>query len=232
MPRILIVLSGVDHWTQADGSKKPSGYWAEEFVVPHEKFVAAGVDVDIATPGGAAPTPDPVSLSAAVAGEAEAAHFADYIAAHADELGAPLALADVDAADYDAIVIPGGHGPMEDLAVDPAMGRLLTGAVATERVIAPLCHGPAALLSATDPEGNWLFAGRRLTSFTNEEESQNGTAAGAPWLLQSRLAERGAVFSGGQPWTAVVVADGALISGQNPASSAELADRVIAAISR
>lgn len=225
-----MVLSGVDYWTLTDGSRHPSGYWAEEFVVPHRILTQAGFTVDIAAPVGGMPAADPVSLRDDVAGP-EADAFAAYIEAAAAELVNPMALSDVDTADYDAIFIPGGHGPMEDLAHDPDLGRVLIEADAAGKIIAPVCHGPAALLSANLPGGRWLFAGRTLTVFTNEEERINGTADHAPWLVETVLTARGAtVRSAGTPWEAHVVIDGNLYSGQNPASSKPLAERLVAAL--
>ncbi|MGW1528330.1 type 1 glutamine amidotransferase domain-containing protein [Streptomyces sp. NPDC002159] len=230
MTRILMVLSGVDYWTLADGSKHPSGYWAEEFVVPHRILTQAGFTVDIAAPEGGKPAADPVSLRPEVAG-AEAEAFADYIGEAAEALANPVALSAVDAADYDAIFLPGGHGPMEDLAHDPDLGRLLVEADTAGKIIAPVCHGPAALLSANLPGGRWQFTGRTLTVFTNEEERINGTSDRAPWLVETVLTARGAVVRAAEEaWQANVVVDGNLFSGQNPASSKPLAERIVAAL--
>jgi putative intracellular protease/amidase len=226
---ILIVLSGTDHWTKADGTEHPSGYWAEEFVVPHEKFTAAGHTVEIATPEGRRPTPDPLCFDPDVAGPG-AAHYADYVDSLSAILDSPLKLAEVDAARYDAVVIPGGHGPMEDLVDDLAMGRLLIAADSEGKTIASVCHGPAALLSATGSTGSWLFTGRRLTCLTDEEETLFGTAEGASWLLETRLRELGAQVEDGPAWAPYVVQDRNLITGQNPASSSAMADAVLAAL--
>jgi putative intracellular protease/amidase len=231
MSKILMVLSGVDHWTQTDGAKDPSGYWAEEFVVPHRVLTDAGFTVDIAAPLGGTPTADPASLRADVAGP-EAAEYAAYIDEHAAALGSPLRLDQVNVDNYAAVFIPGGHGPMEDLAHDPDLGRILIRADETDTVIAPLCHGPAALLSANLPGGRWLFAGRALTVFTDAEEQLNKTAERAPWLVETVLKSRGAVVrSAEQAWESHVVVDGNLISGQNPASSKALAEQVVATLS-
>lgn len=229
MSNILIVLSAADEWTRADGTKYPTGYWGEEFVDIHEKFVKAGCAVDIATPEGRKPTADPHSLDAAVAGP-ETPRVVKYLDTVSEALESPLKLSDVDVASYDAVVIPGGHGPMEDLCKDPAMGRLLVAADEAGKIIAPVCHGQAALLSATDPDGKWLFAGRRLTAFSDEEEVDFGTADNALWLLAKRLRERGARYEQGPSWAPNVVRDGGLISGQNPASSGPMADAVLAAL--
>ena len=203
MARILLVLSGSDHWTLADGTRHPTGYWAEEFVVPHRTFRAQGADVDIATPGGVRPTVDQASLSPEANGgdEAKAAGLRSYIDSIEAELARPLALEDVRqrAGDYDAIYIPGGHGPMEDLPCCAPLGQIIIELHDTGRLVAAMCHGPAGLLSANRDDGSWLFAGRRLTAFTNEEEEQAGLASKAPWLLETRLRERGARFVPGRP---------------------------------
>ncbi len=230
MSNILIVLSAADHWARADGSLYPTGYWAEEFVVVHERFVNAGHSVDVATPGGVAPTADPKSLDPAVAG-AEVPRFAQYLDDLAATLSSPRKLSEIDVTQYSAVVVPGGHGPVEDLHNDADMARVLVAADETATLIGTVCHGQAALLSATRPDGTWLFAGRRLTAFSVEEEVDFGTADNAPWLLEPRLRECGAHYvRGAANWSPYVVRDGNLISGQNPASSAPMADAVIAAL--
>ena len=110
------------------------------------------------------------------------------------------------------------------------MGRILLAADADDKIIAPVCHGQAALLSAGNSDGGWLFAGRRMTAFSDEEEIELGTADNAPWLLATRLKEAGAKYERGPKWKAYIVRDGHLISGQNPASTGPLVDAVIEAL--
>jgi putative intracellular protease/amidase len=234
MARILLVLSGSNHWTLADGTRHPTGYWAEEFVVPHRMFRARGVDVDIATPGGVAPTVDQASLTAEMNGgdEGKAAELRRYLDSVSAETARPLALEEVRerTGDYDAVYIPGGHGPMEDLHACRPLGEIITGLHDSGRLVAAVCHGPAGLLAATRDDGSWLFTGRRLTAFTNEEEQQAGLASRAPWLLETRLRERGAIFGAGPAWQPHVVTDGNLLTGQNPASSYPAAGQALAAL--
>ncbi|MGQ9368401.1 type 1 glutamine amidotransferase domain-containing protein [Azospirillum sp. ST 5-10] len=230
MTRILMVLSAADKWTRIDGSTYESGVWAEEFVVVDEALVKAGFQVDIATPGGVAPTIDARSLEPAIAGQEAADHYRGYLARNAARLERPRVLAEVDADAFDALVIPGGHGPVEDLHKDPDMGRLLVRVNRASKLIASVCHGPAAFLAAGEDDGRWPFAGRRLTAFSDEEEIEFGTAENAPWLLADRLRKRGAVYEKGPNWGSYIVRDGNLLTGQNPASSAALAEAVIAAL--
>ena len=221
MSNILMIVTGADLLTMKDGSEHPTGFWAEELVTAHRDLVAAGHSVTIATPGGVAPTVDGGSLDPAVVGSHEAV----------DELSAHLtSIADIDAGDYAAVVLPGGHGPMADLAFDAATGRVLMAANAAGIIIAPFCHGPAALLSAKLADGSNAFAGRRLTVFTDEEERTGGTGENTPWWVESELRDRGAVIDSAAPWSDHVVVDGNLITGQNPQSSASVARRVLEAL--
>ena len=123
---ILMVVSAANSLTMRDGSEHPTGYWAEELVVSHQTLLDAGHTVHIATPGGRKPTVDEVSLAAESAGGQDRADsFRTYLESIDAELSAPLVLADVDVADYDAVVMPGGHGPMADLYQDADLGRIL-----------------------------------------------------------------------------------------------------------
>ncbi|HEY5835603.1 type 1 glutamine amidotransferase domain-containing protein [Streptomyces sp.] len=231
MSKILMVVSGADSMKLADGSVHPTGYWAEEVAASHEVLRAAGAEVDVATPGGVRPTVDQLSLDArGGVPAADAERFRGYLASIADVLDTPMALADVRAGDYDAIYLPGGHAPMADLAESADLGRLLNEADAQGKTVAALCHGVAALLSAARDDGGFTFAGRRLTSFTDEEERQGGLGDNAPYFVETRLRERGAVLDTGAPWSRKVVQDGNLITGQNPQSSTDTADRVLAAL--
>ena len=163
--------------------------------------------------------------------DTKVAELRRYLELVADQLQKPVAVEDlVRRADaVDAVYIPGGHGPMEDLPASAALGQLVSDLHASGRVVAAMCHGPAGLLAARRPDGGWLFEGRRVTAFTDAEEQQVGLADQA-WLLEDRLRQQGAIFESGPAWQPHVVTDGRLITGQNPASSQATADQTLAAI--
>ncbi|WP_309648891.1 type 1 glutamine amidotransferase domain-containing protein [Nocardioides sp.] len=230
MSKILFVVTGAQHWTLKDGSQHPTGFWAEELVAPYRAFVAAGHTVEIATPGGVVPVVDQGSLAAdANGGQANADAIKDELDSIA-QLSAPSDLHDVVLDDYAAVFYPGGHGPMEDLAVDATSGALLTSTLASGKPLGIVCHAPAALLATTDDQGASPFAGYRATGFTNAEETQAGLADKAPWLLQDRLVELGIDFQEADPWSEHVVVDRSLFTGQNPASSGPLAQEILKAL--
>lgn len=209
-----MVVSAADSLTLADGTSHPTGYWAEEVVESVRVLREAGVEVTLATPGGVVPTVDKVSLDGRF----------DEAVASLEDLRAPAVLSDVDAAAFDAIYLPGGHGPMADLASDASLGALLAEFHDGGKVVAALCHGPAGLLSAVRADGTFVFAGKEMTVFSNEEERQGGL--NVPYLVADRLTELGARVSVGEPWSSTVVVDGGLVTGQNPQSSVATAERV------
>lgn len=142
-------------------------------------------------------------------------------------------LSDEQLAEFDAFFAPGGHGPMVDLADNAAAGRLIAALHAQRKPVASLCHGPAVLLSAPERhDGQWLFEGFRVTSYTDEEEDQNAIGMlGMPWYLDAALKNAGAVFDDAPfAWASHVVVDRNLITGQNPNSTEATADAVLKAL--
>ena len=233
MTKVLMVLTGAETWTMKDGTPHPTGFWMEELVKPHKTFTDAGFDVSIATPQGRAPTVDPLSLALQFNhdDQAEVDSQEAYLNGIESQLDKPLILGDVDPDNYDVIFVVGGHGPMQDLAVDPDVGRLLEAILAEQnKILAAVCHGPASFLSAHDADGNWLFRGRKLTGFSNEEETQATFAGNAPWLLEDRLRLAGAVYQAEPAWTPHVVTDGNLVTGQQNYSAQATADAVMEAL--
>jgi putative intracellular protease/amidase len=333
MPRLLMLVSSAREITLADGAPHETGFFAEEAIIPYERFAAAGVEVTVATPDGRPPWADSyglepifhypdadedflasvtrtfmpdvddirltlhqlteLELAAArrvflalrdagvapdlareqVARAARIAWRADRgfgevltstglarplraeqvhaaidgllrdARAHSADVAARLAgiggfaspaslagLSDDDIRSFDAVFVPGGHGPMVDLADNPDVARVLGLLQEKNATIGALCHGPAFLLSAPPrPDGQWLFDGYRLTSFTDEEEDQTRVGQlGLRWYLETALKNAGAVFDDSPAaWTSHVVVDRNLVTGQNPQSADAVADAVL-----
>ncbi|MGW4338067.1 type 1 glutamine amidotransferase domain-containing protein [Rhodococcus koreensis] len=233
MTKVLFVISAADRWTLSDGTVHPSGYWAEEVAVPHRIFSGAGWDVTVATPGGKAPTLDQLSLGISGGMPWKRRDVKRYLDSIEDVLASPAALDSVDPEEFDVVFYPGGHGPMEDLAYDKTSGALLAHRLASGRPLALLCHAPAAILAATDADSTSPFAGYRMTGLSNREELLNRFAKKAPWLLEDKLKEAGVDYSKGLlPLRPHIVVDRNLYTGQNPQSSDELANRLVADVGK
>jgi putative intracellular protease/amidase len=230
MTSVLMVLTGAKVWTMKNGYPHPTGFWAEEFIAPHKKFTAAGLEVHIATPGGVTPTVDPLSLSLAYNNNDQSNVDAQkaYLKQLEEALNSTLKLEEADPASYDVVFLVGGHGPMQDTAVHPTIGDLLVAMLNNpNKIVAAVCHGPAGFLSAHQSDGTWLFKDRQLTGFSNEEETQATFAGNAPWLLEDRLRLAGARYVSKPAWTPHYVEDGNLITGQQQVSAGVTADAVL-----
>ena len=227
MAKILFIVSGATYWVLKDGTRYATGYWAEEFANPYKIITEAGHEVVVGTPNGVTPNVDMMSLRPAMAGGEQGALELEAIIRSAEAMRRPLKLTDVRLEDYDAVYLPGGHGPMSDLAFDADVGRLLTAQLASGNPLFIVCHGPAAML-ATRIHGVSPFKGYRVTGFTNEEEEAVGLASRVTWLLETDLKEKiGVDFSRGEIWKPYMVEDRNLVTGQNPASAAVLGRRLV-----
>jgi putative intracellular protease/amidase len=210
--KALIVVTSADRLDEAH----PTGVSLEEYAVLFTALCEAGIDLEVASPrGGAAPVDPRTALD-----EAAKARWRRALEALADT----RRLSEVRSEDSQALVFPGGRGPLLDLVADERVAQLAAAFAASGRLIAALCHGPAALLGAKDRNGAPLVAGRKLTAFTNGEETLAGLQTVVPFLLETRLREAGAQFEHALlPGGSHVTCDGDLLTGQNPASSDALA---------
>jgi putative intracellular protease/amidase len=181
----------------------------------------------VATPNGVTPNVDMMSLRPSMAGGEQGALELEEIIRSAEVMRRPLKLSDVRLEDYDAVYMPGGHGPMSDLAFDADVGRLLTAQLASGNPLFIVCHAPAAML-ATRIHGVSPFKGYKVTCFTDEEEAAVGLASRATWLLETDLKEKvGVDFSRGPIWKPYMVEDRNLVTGQNPQSAEVLGKRML-----
>jgi len=219
--KILMVLTSHDRL--GDTGEK-TGFWLEEFAAPYYTFKDAGVEVTLASPLGGQPPLDPKSDAADAQTEATKRFKADT-AAQAD-LAHTTVLAEVSAADFDAVFYPGGHGPLWDLAVNQNSIALIENFVQQDKPVAFVCHSPAALKNVK-VDGEYLVKGKKVTGFSNSEEAGVGLTDVVPFLLEDALKDNGGQYEKGSDWESYVVEDGLLITGQNPGSSADTAKQLL-----
>jgi len=209
---------------------KKTGFWLEELAAPYYVLKDAGAEIVLASPKGGQPPLDPKSDEPNFQTDLTRRFKADE-AANA-QLAETLRLDSVDQKDFDAVFYPGGHGPMWDLAEDPNSIGLIESFVAAGKPLALVCHAPGVLHRVTNPDGTPFVQGRYVTGFTNTEEAAVGLTDVVPFLLEDELIELGAVFSKVKDWGVHSVVDGQLITGQNPASSAEAAESLVAVLNQ
>jgi putative intracellular protease/amidase len=195
---------------------RKTGFWLEEFAAPYHVFTDAGVQITVASPKGGQPPIDPKSDDPNNQTPAQNRFKADKKAQ--DILAHTHRLSTVSAADYDTVFYPGGHGPMWDLAEDPASIKLIEDFYNSGKPVAAVCHAPGVLRHVTY-KGEPLVKGKRVTGFTNSEEEAVGLTKVVPFLVEDELKKLGGIFEKVADWQSFAIVDGRLITGQNPASS-------------
>ena len=226
MKKVLFVLTS--HEDLGNTGEK-TGFWIEEFAAPYYELIDQGIEVTIASPLGGQPPIDPKSADPSSATE-DTKRF-DGDATLQEKLANTVKLSAVNQVDYDAVFYPGGHGPLWDLVSDENSISLIESFYTNNKPVAFVCHAPAALKNVK-VNGEFLVKGKKVTGFTNEEEEAVGLTKVVPFLLEDALIANGAVYSKGANWEPYAVEDGLLITGQNPASSKLVAQKLIAQLKK
>lgn len=224
--KVLMVLTS---HSELGNTGRKTGFWLEELAAPYYTFKDAGVEVVLASPLGGQPPLDPKSNEPSFQTDLTRRFEAD--AAATAQLAATVRLDSVDQADFDTVFYPGGHGPLWDLAEDPHSIKLIESFIGADKPVALVCHAPGVLRHVKAPSGRPLVEGKQVTGFTNTEEEGVGLTEVVPFLVEDQLKALGGVYSTGPDWGSYVVGDGLLITGQNPASSAEAAAALLKRIS-
>ena len=219
--KILMVLTSHD---QLGDTGKLTGFWLEEFAAPYYVFKDAGAEITLASPKGGQPPIDPKSDEPGNQTDAMTRFKKDPAAQRV--LANTVKLSDVTADSYDAVFYPGGHGPLWDLAEDPASIALIEALYNAGKPVAAVCHAPGVLHRVTS-QGQPIVKGKRVTGFTNSEEEAVQLTNVVPFLVEDELRRLGGRYERAADWQSFAIVDGRLITGQNPASSTAAAQELV-----
>jgi putative intracellular protease/amidase len=222
MKKILFVLTSHD---QLGDTGEKTGFWIEEFASPYYLLKDKGIEIELASPKGGQPPIDPKSATADFSTPSTERFNKDVETQ--EVLSKTLKLEDVNQEAYDAVFYPGGHGPLWDLAEDKNSISLIEYFYRNNKPVAAVCHAPAVFKHTKDDNGNPLVKGKKVTGFTNSEEDAVQLTDVVPFLVEDMLQTNGGVYSKGEDWNPYSVTDGLLITGQNPASSELVAEKLL-----
>lgn len=220
MKKALIV---VTNHNQKGSTGKPTGWYLSEVTHVYYPLVEAGFQIDFASPeGGLAPL-DPGSRDLT---DPENKKFVEDRGLMV-RMSSTLALQKVEPRQYQVIHFAGGHGTMWDFHTSHALNRVAVEIYENGGILSAVCHGPAALVNLKLNNGKYLVQGKKVSAFTNAEEREVGLEKVVPFLLQSKLEERGAVFEAGQNWQDQTSTSERLVTGQNPQSAKSVGKKVV-----
>lgn len=219
-PTVKPVLIVVTSHGEKGTSGEPTGYYLGEVTHPLAVLEAAKIPVEFASIKGGEPPVDGLELEDPV----NARYWSN--ASFRASMRTTLRLDAVDPARYSAVFFAGGHGAMWDFPTNPAVERVARAVYEQGGIVSAVCHGPAALVDVRLSDGKYLVAGKRVAAFTDDEERAVGLQDTVPFLLATNLTARGALHQPAANWTAKVVVDGRLITGQNPQSATGVGEQL------
>lgn len=205
-----------------------TGVWLEELATPYYVFKEIGADITLASPRSGRVPLEPKSQAIIIATRSTKRFLKDAEAMNF--LSQSMVLSAVKADDFDVVFLPGGHGSLWDLADNKIVKQLLEAFDRNDKLIGAVCHGVAGLISLQNNSGESLVKNKQITGFSNSEEESSGLTRVVSFLLETKLLSLGALYSKGPDYVSYVVADGNIITGQNPASSEEAAKKIIALV--
>jgi putative intracellular protease/amidase len=222
--KILVVLTSVEKYPNL---KRATGLWLGEAVHFVKKVEEAGYELDYVSPEGGYTPIDPHSLEMADPIDWEWYQKKEFM----NRLGATLKPSEVNPDDYVAIYYTGGHGVIWDFPENETLQSISQKIYEKGGFVSSVCHGAAGLLNIKLSNGLLLVKDKEVTGFSNEEEKLAELDQFVPFLTETELVARGAVYKkADEPWAAFAVEDQRLITGQNPASGGAVADLLIAAL--
>jgi putative intracellular protease/amidase len=218
--RILFVLTGNDDL----GGIRKTGFYVPEAAHPWKIFTARGFDVDFVSPKGGQPPMDGFK-----ADDPDQVAFLENEAVKA-KLEHTLRPEQIDVVRYDTVFYVGGHGTMWDFPENTELQRITASIYEAGGVVSAVCHGPAGLVNIKLSSGAYLVDGKTVAAFTDDEERAVKLEQIVPFMLESRLRERGARIVTAPDFQANVQVDGRLVTGQNPASASALAKALVSVL--
>ncbi len=215
---VLLVMTSHD---KLGDTGKPTGFFLGELTHPLEVFEKAGIPTEFASIKGGEPPVDGLELEDPV----NARYWNDK--SFREKLSASKKLSDIDPADYAGVFFVGGHGTMWDFPDDAAVQKAARELYEAGAPVGAVCHGPVALVNVKLSGGKYLIDGKEVSAFTNEEEEKVGLTKVVPFLLATKMEARGAKHLPAPDFEKKVVASGNLVTGQNPASAAGVAQEMV-----
>jgi putative intracellular protease/amidase len=217
------ILFVVTSHSKKGNTGKPTGYYLSEVAHPWEILTNAGYEIDFISPQGGNPPEDPDGFDLTDAASKKFWEDEKY----KTKIDNTMKASDVKAEDYVAIYYAGGHGAMWDFPDNIEIANIASKIYENNGVVGAVCHGPAGLLNIKLKDGKYLIEGKKINGFTNEEEVAVGLEKVVPFMLETKLTERGGIFEKSGIQQMHVVVDSRLITGQNPASAKAVGEAMV-----
>lgn len=220
MKKALIVVTS--HAEKGKTGQK-TGWYLSEVTHVYYPLEKAGFQIDFASPqGGEAPL-DEGSRDLKDPDNKRFLENADLM----NRMKHTRKISEVNPKEYQVIHFAGGHGAMWDFHNNPDLDRVTASIYENGGIVSAVCHGPAALVNVKLSNGDYLVKGKDVSAFTDAEEKEVGLDKVVPFLIESKLRERGAKMKLAKNWADQSVVSGRLVTGQNPQSAHSVGRKIV-----
>lgn len=222
----------------------PVGFWWSELAHPYYVLNEKGYEIEVFSPDGGKCEADAMSDPRDPSGYSSS----DLISMgflSTPKLAAQIQntrkAAEIDARNFDAILVAGGQGPMFTFEKAAALQKKFVEFYESGKIACAMCHGVALLRYTKLSNGEYLARGKTVTGFANVEEDYADNAVWSmnllsrdkhvmPWRVEDEMKKIGANYIQSGLWRGFAVRDGNLITGQQNFSGAETAEKVLEAL--
>ncbi|PXY01980.1 type 1 glutamine amidotransferase domain-containing protein [Marinifilum breve] len=210
--KILFVLTSHD---QLGNTDEKTGYWLSEVSHPWHVFTKAGYTIDFVSPKGGKVPMDPRSND--TNDSINNLFLNDNF--YRQKMVNTMQPNEINKGEYEAIFYAGGHGTMWDFPNNTALSEITSKIYENGGVVGAVCHGPAGIVNVKLSNGKYLVNGKKVSAFTNKEETALKLDTIVPFSLEDQLVKNGAIMQKADMWHEKVSVDQGLVTGQNPQSA-------------
>lgn len=203
-----------------------TGWWAEELFAPILALEEEGHVVGLASPEGGKPVVDPLSFQEGY--DPDGKYKELYDSGVADNT---TRIVDIQASDFDAVFIVGGHGAMFDLAHNEDLHAIINIIHLHGGIVSAVCHGPAPLVYTKTAEGRGILEGLKVTGYPNDKEPEEVRGL-LPFSLEDELRKVASYSDAPDEKEYIVWGSEQILTGRDPGSSQLFGKELAKALTR
>ena len=222
--KILFVVSNAHYYGSSDINA--ANHFAE-IVLAYDVLQKAGYSIDFVSPEGGAIPIGYINTSDSIIKKYL------YDGAFMDLLESTKRPNELQSSDYKAVYYSGGGSAMFGVFDNQQIQDLVMEVYEQNNgIVSAVCHGTAGIVNLQKSDGTYLVSGKRVNGFPDLFENMEARYYKEfPFSIQEAIEENGGVFKySDEGWDNYFEKDGRLITGQDPTSSALVAEQIVLAL--
>lgn len=219
--KILFIVSNAHYY--GDSDIHTSNHFSE-IVQAYDVFQKAGYSIDFVSPQGGAIPIGYINTSDTL--QKKYIYDNDFM----DAMQTTKKPTAIKSSDYRAVYYGGGGAAMFGVPENKDIQKIAMQVYEEQGgIVSTICHGTAGIVHLKTQDGNYLVSGKKVNGFPDAFENMEATYHKTfPFSIQQIIVERNGDFQYSDVgWDDFMVADGRLITGQDPSAAASVAKKVV-----